>query len=124
MNKGQNFKMITIDGLEVKGHPLPKKRLLSAWNTLSNRPFPKVKAFQLNDADFNQVMKTQRCLDNERIERQEWGRILSMRGTDACVFNADPSDNVDYIILIRKNPYHDLGEILEHELSHIARGDL
>ena len=28
------------------------------------------------------------------------------------------------ILEIRENPYHGLEEILEHELSHIARGDL
>jgi hypothetical protein len=122
--KEQTSTMITIDGIAVKGQPLPEKRLLSLWKTLSRKSFPKVKAFQLDDADFDRIIKTQRCTVNKRIELQEWGRILPTRGTDACVFSADPSDNFDYIILIRQSPYHGLSEILKHELSHIARGDL
>jgi hypothetical protein len=36
----------------------------------------------------------------------------------------DEFADFDYIILIRENPYHRFGEVLKHELSHIARGDL
>lgn len=57
-------------------------------------------------------------------EIMEWGRVLSTKGTDACVFNAEEADGVDYIILVRKTPYHILDEIILHELGHIARGDL
>jgi hypothetical protein len=49
---------------------------------------------------------------------------LSVEGTDACVFNADEFAVFDYVILVRENPYHSFSEILEHELAHIARGDL
>ncbi len=55
---------------------------------------------------------------------EEWGRVLTTRGTDACVLTANEPADVDYIILIRKNPYHSLREIIRHELSHIAKGDL
>jgi hypothetical protein len=34
------------------------------------------------------------------------------------------STDVDYLILIRRNPYHNLEDVLQHELSHIAEGDL
>jgi hypothetical protein len=49
---------------------------------------------------------------------------LSVEGTDASVCNADAFVGVDYIVLVRENPYHTLDEILEHELGHVARGDL
>jgi hypothetical protein len=49
---------------------------------------------------------------------------LSTKGTDACVFEADEGEDADYIILVRKNSYHSLDDIIIHELSHIARGDL
>jgi hypothetical protein len=55
---------------------------------------------------------------------QEWGRVLSIEGTDSFVYNADKFADVDYVIVIRETPYHHIGEVLEHELSHIARGDL
>ena len=55
-------------------------------------------------------------------ELEEWGKVLATEGTDACVFN-DPGAIAEYVILVRENPYHDIAKILEHELSHIARGD-
>jgi hypothetical protein len=69
-------------------------------------------------------MRLRKCKEDERREMEEWGRILSTSGTDACVFNANETANVDYIILIREKTYHSLGEIIKHELSHIAEGDL
>ena len=118
------FTMITIEGIKVKAKIIPEKQLILTWKTLTNEPFPKVKAFQLNDSDFCRVIQLRGCEDDERREMEEWGRVLSTRGTDACVFNLDESANVDYIMLIRENPYHSLREIIRHELSHIARGDL
>jgi hypothetical protein len=108
----------------MDGQPIPQRRLFAAWKTLSKKPFPKVKALQLNDEDFNHVLVHRRCLEDEMLEIEEWGRVLSTKGTDACIFNAEDTDDADYIILIRKNPYHTIDEIILHELAHIARGDL
>jgi hypothetical protein len=116
--------MVTIEGIDVKARMIPKKQLVSIWKTLSAKPFPTVKAFQLEDSDFDRVMLVRKCRDDEKREIEEWGRVLSAKGTDACIFNTDKSANVGYIMLIRENPYHDSGEVLKHELSHIARGDL
>ncbi len=115
--------MVMVEGISAKGHELSGRQLLSAWRKVSDRPLPKVKAFQLHASDFNSILRTQKCLDNEIREVEEWGRILSFKGTDACVFNTD-EPGVDYIIIVRNNPYHTLKEILVHELSHIAAGDL
>jgi len=108
----------------MKGKRLPKKQLLDAWKTLSNKPFPRVKAIKLSNGDFNQVLEHRYCSEDCVREIEEWGRILSTRGTDACVFNAYNTEDADYVILVRKNPYHSLDKIILHELSHIARGDL
>ena len=116
--------MITIEGIKVKAKTIPKEPLISAWKTLTNEPLPKVKAFQLNDSDFNRVIQLRRCEEDERREMEEWGKVLTTRGTDACVLTANEPAGVDYIILVRKSPYHSLREIIRHELSHIARGDL
>jgi hypothetical protein len=116
--------MIVVDGIEAKARAIPRKQLLSIWKTLTAKTFPKVKGFRLNDRDFEHVIRARKCKEDERREIREWGRVLSTRGTDACVFNADEPADVDYVILIRENPYHRFEEILEHELSHIARGDL
>lgn len=113
-----------VEGVPVKGHEISKQRLFSIWKDISDEPLPKVRAFQLQSRDFNNMLRTQKCVDNEIREVWEWGRLLSVKGTDACVFNAEQTGGVDYVILIRVNPYHTLDEILEHELSHIAEGDL
>ncbi|MCJ7561017.1 hypothetical protein MUO79_10445 [Candidatus Bathyarchaeota archaeon] len=116
--------MITIEGIKVNAKIIPEKQLILTWKTLTNEPFPKVKAFQLNDSDFCRVIHIRRCEEDERREMEEWGRVLSTKGTNACVLTADASADVDYVILIRENPYHSLREIIRHELSHIARGNL
>ena len=116
--------MVLIKGLKMKGTPIPKRQLSSAWKKLSRNPLPKVKALKLRDHDFNHVLQHRRCLEDDFREIEEWGRVLSTNGTDACVFNGDQSDNADFIILVMENPYHSIDEIIVHELAHIARGDL
>jgi hypothetical protein len=91
---------------------------------LSCEPFPKIKAFKLRDKDFDYVIERRRCLEDDLRELEEWGKVLSTKGTDACVFQASENEAAVYIILIRKSPYHNLEDIILHELSHIARGDL
>ena len=116
--------MVMVEGVKAKGYEVSRKRLVSMWKAISDKPFPRVRAFQLRARDFNDLLRMQKCLDNEIREVEEWGRILSAKGTDACVFTAEQTRDVDYVILIRNNPYHAVDEILEHELSHIAAGDL
>jgi hypothetical protein len=113
-----------VEGLQMNAKSIPKKQLAAAWKTLSTKPLPKVKALKVSDDDFNHVLEHRRCIEDDFREIEEWGRVLSTKGTDACVFNGEETDGADYIILIRENPYHSLDEIIVHELSHIARGDL
>jgi hypothetical protein len=113
-----------VEGIQMKGKHIPKKQLAAAWKTISQKPLPKVKALKLSDEDFNSVLQQRRCVEDDFREIEEWGRLLSTKGTDACVFNGDENGDADYIILVRENPYHSLDEIIVHELSHIARGDL
>jgi hypothetical protein len=113
-----------VEGVEMQVERIPKRKLTAAWKTLSKQPFPKVKMLRLSDNDFNHVLQHRRCLEDDLREIEEWGRVLSTKGTDACIFNAEETDDADYVILVRKNPYHSLREIIEHELGHIARGDL
>jgi hypothetical protein len=116
--------LVTVEGIELKGKRIHEKQLIKAWKTLSNKPLPKISALKLKNEDFNHVIDLRRCPEDQIREIGEWGRILSTKGTDACVFNIDQNENIDYLILIRENPYHSLDEIIVHELSHIARGDL
>ena len=90
----------------MKGTPIPKRHLNSAWKKLSRKPLPKVKAIKLRDEDFNNVLQHRHCLEDDFREIEEWGRILSTKGTDACVFNGDETDDSDYIILVGENPYN------------------
>jgi hypothetical protein len=116
--------MVLVEGIKMRAKRIPKKQLIAAWKTLSSKLLPKVKALQLSDEEFNHVIEDRSCPEDAVREVIEWGRILSVKGTDACVFNADKTEDAKYIILVRKNSYHALDEILLHELSHIARGDL
>jgi len=116
--------MVLVEGIKMEGKHIPKKKLITVWKTLSCKPFPKVKALKLSNDDFNQVLKHRHCIEDDFREIEEWGRPLSTKGTDACVFNGEENDKADFIILVRENHYHTLDEIIFHELSHIARGDL
>lgn len=116
--------MVLVEGLQLKAKSIPKKQLVTVWKRLTDKPFPKVKALILNDEDFNHVIEHWHCSEDALREIQEWGRVLSTEGTDACVFNAEETDKADYMILVRENPYHNLKEIIEHELLHILKGDL
>jgi hypothetical protein len=116
--------VVLVEGIKMNVKRIPKKQLVTAWKTLSSKPFPKVKALKLNDEDFNHVLQHRHCVEDDLREIEEWGRTLSTKGTDACVFNADETEDADYVILVRENPYHTIGEIILHELSHIAREDL
>ena len=116
--------MVLVEGLRMKGTRIPKKKLETAWKTISSKPLPKVRALKLSDEDFNLVLEHRHCIEDDFREIEEWGRILSTKGTDACVFNGEENDDAEFIILVRENPYHSIDEIIVHELSHIARGDL
>ena len=118
------FTMVTIEGIKVDAKTIPKRQLLTEWKTLTDQPFPKLKAYQLKEEDFDRMILLRRCTEDEVREVIEWSRILTAKGTDACVFNADEIAGLEYIILIREKPYHSLREIIKHELAHIAGGDL
>jgi hypothetical protein len=116
--------MVYVEGFQMDAKRIHGKKLAKAWKTLSTKPLPRIKALKLSDEDFDQIIQHRHCLEDDFREIEEWERILSTQGTDACVFNAEKTDDAKYVILIRENPYHALDEIIVHELSHIARGDL
>lgn len=116
--------MVIIEGIEVRAKTIPKRQLISKWQKLTCKPFPKIRAYQLKDYDFNRVIRLKRCEEDMQRELKEWNTILTTEGTDACVFNTEEKSDIDFMILIRENPYHALDRIIEHELSHIIRGDL
>jgi hypothetical protein len=116
--------VVYVEGFQMDGKRINEKRLVKVWKTLSNSPLPKIVAFKLSDEDFDHMIRRRHCLEDEFREIEEWGRVLSTKGTDACVFNTDKADHRKYVIIVRENSYHSLDEIIVHELSHIARGDL
>ncbi len=116
--------VITIEGIRVKAKTIPKRQLVSIWRGLTSKPFPKVKAFQLEDDAFDRVICLRRCKEDELREMEEWNTILTTKGTDACIFNTEETSAHDYTILVRENHYHPLDRILAHEFTHIIRGDL
>ena len=116
--------MVYVEGFQMDAKRIHGKKLSKAWKTLSIKPLPRIKALKLSDEDFDQIIQHRHCIEDDFREIEEWGRILSNKGTDACVFNAEKADDAEYVILVRENPYHTLDEIIVHELSHIAKGDL
>ena len=116
--------MVMVEGREVKAKRIHGNKLVKEWKTLSSEPMPKIKAFRLSDQDFDSVIKQRHCLEDEMREIEEWGQVLPIKGTDACVFNASENEDAQYIIIVREKPFHQIDEIILHELSHIARGDL
>ena len=116
--------MSIVEVLTLQTEHISKRMITATWRKLSKKPLPKIKVLLLSDEDFNNALQQRRCLEDDLREIDEWGRLLPTKGTDACVFNAEDTDEADFIILVRRNPYHTLKEILEHELAHIARGDL
>jgi Cft2 family RNA processing exonuclease len=119
---------VVIEGTRVRGKRIPQKTLRAIWRTLATRRLPRVMALQVTEDAFESALKRMRASDygrvNARREVAEWGQTLSVRGTDACVFNTHECPGVDYVLLVRDKPYHRLGDVLKHELAHIARGDL
>lgn len=116
--------MITIEGLTVEEEAIPQRQLFSTWKRLTNKPFPKVRAFLLRDNAFDRIIRLKRCEEDELRELEEWNTILTTKGTDACIFNSEPESGFDYTILVRENHYHSLEKIIRHELAHIVKGDL
>ncbi|MCW4001131.1 MAG: hypothetical protein NWE93_12935 [Candidatus Bathyarchaeota archaeon] len=116
--------LASVEGLEMQARQIPRRQLAAAWQKLSAKPLPKIKALQVSDADFNHVLAHRRCPEDDQREIEEWGHLLTVQGTDACVFCGEAADGADYVMLIRQSPYHSLQEIISHELAHIARGDL
>ena len=116
--------MVLVEGLDLRAEYIGTEQLIAAWRMLSRNPLPRVKALRLSDADFDHILTHKRCPGDELREIIEWGRILSTKGTDACIFNAEGTEESGYIILVRQNPYHTIDEILVHELAHIVKGDL
>ena len=70
----------TFEGMRVRGEVIPGNRLVSIWNTLTTKPFPKVAAFQLEERDFEHILKSRRCREDEIREVQEWGRTVVGQG--------------------------------------------
>ncbi len=108
----------------MRTRSIPKKVLIATWKKLTRKPFPKIEAYRLDDDDFDRIIRLRRCVEDEQRELEEWNRILTTEGTDACVFNPEEKAGVDFMILIRKSHFHGIEEIIEHELLHIVKGDL
>ena len=68
--------MVLVEGLKLKAKRIPKKQLMAMWKTLTDKPFPKIKALILNDNDFNHVIEHRHCPEDALRELQEWGRLF------------------------------------------------
>jgi len=92
------------------------------WLTISEKPFPSVQAYVLEDREYDRVMWK---LDKSPLIKSqglfEYGKKCSPIGSEAVVF---ATEAFNYMVLIKKDSRVSLEENLKHELEHISRGEV
>jgi len=97
-----------------------ERKLAEIWSLkFSDKKFPKVRAFILEDSEFDGLLE---CLGRiptiKDTQLKEYGRVYPNEQVMAFAF---PS-TIDAIIIIRENSLFSLDHDLEHELRHIYLG--
>lgn len=108
---------------------IPQRIIEEIWQSkFSDKPMPKVLAFELKYRDFVKSAKAFKESDPERsklcdaAELKEHGRIILFEDKTAILIPID-NEGSGFIILRRQNPYFDLKHDLTHELTHIYSGN-
>lgn len=98
--------------------PVPTKRLRSVWKRISDKPFPDVYAFRLEEKEFlsnlELLQKNKRIIDT-RVS--EYGLKVPNQFIEACTFEFK-----GHLIIFVKQTVP-LVKALEHELRHVASWD-
>jgi hypothetical protein len=92
-----------------------KKLLRSVWERISDKPFPDVYAFTLEDSEFlltlELLQKQNRVIDT-RVK--EYGVKIDNKFIEACTFKFEGH----FVIFVKQTV--PLVDALEHELMHVA----
>ncbi len=95
------------------------KRLRSVWKSISDKPFPDVYAFVLEDNEFLStlnLLRKQAGVVDTRVK--EYGVDFPNKFIEACTFEF----RGHWIVLVKQSV--SLNDSLEHELRHIHSGDV
>jgi hypothetical protein len=98
-----------------------ERKLVEIWSLkFSDKKFPKVRAFILEDPAFDVLLE---CLGRvptiKDTQLKEYGRVYPNEQVMAFAF---PGTTDDAIIVVRENSLFSLDRDLEHELRHIYLG--
>ena len=101
------------------GEPISIITIKKAWDKLTNRKFPKVRAFILSENEYVKMirkMMKDKIMKKVGIEGQlrEYGNYRNPEETCASLVCADEND---WVIIMKEET--DIDENLEHELAHI-----
>ena len=58
--------VITFEGVKARAKVISKKKIVASWKILTEKPFPKIKAFQLRDDDFNCIVELSKTRGDEK----------------------------------------------------------
>ena len=106
------------------GKKISKKKVLNVWKTVTDKPFPfgKIKLYLLKNEEFYRVLnilKKSPNLEDQRI--WEYGEKGMDQEIEAVVFGGGEND---YWVFVKKDGKLTLEENLNHELRHIAKGEV
>jgi hypothetical protein len=94
------------------------KLIRDVWKKLSDKPLPNVYAYTFDEKDFMKMLRLLEKNPNIIDTRvKEYGINFSDKYIEACTFVFEDA----FIILVKQSV--DLVESLEHELSHICKGE-
>lgn len=114
---------------EFKAGEVPEGELQKVWKILTNKSFPKgkIRACVLPNDEAVRVFEILRKSPNVRsITIPEYGEHFEIDDkTDAGILiETHPDGTKGWMIMIKKEGHYTIGENLQHELGHIANGEI
>jgi hypothetical protein len=123
----ENEEIVTI--LRIEGELISNKKLKKTWKRVTDAPFPKgkIKAMIISDDEAGRIFKILRESPNIYSKSVfEYGvQSEADLATTAAFAIPVGFENARYfLIVIRRDICVSIEENLEHELNHIAKGDI
>lgn len=107
--------MVKINPETLSAKSVSKKLLRSVWETISDKPFPDVYAYTLEDNEFLSnlnLLQKQKSVIDTRVN--EYGAKIDNKFIEACTFKFKGH----FVIFVKQTV--PLVDALNHELTHIA----
>ena len=107
--------MVKINPEALSAKSVSKKLLRSVWDKISDKPFPDVYAYTLEDSEFLSnlnLLQKQKSVIDTRVN--EYGVKIDNQFIEACTFKFKGH----FVIFVKQTV--PLVDTLNHELTHIA----